>query len=624
MEQRYQAVLEVDAGIPVVEVAARFGVTRQAVHRWVARYRAGGLEALADRSKRPKSSPGQVSGEIEALVCQLRRDHPRWGPRRLRAELAKRRVSPLPHRSSVYRILLRFELVTGTPRRRRREDYKRWQRDKPMELWQMDLVGSCFLVDGREVKIVTGIDDHSRFCVIATVVARGTGRAVCTAFVRALAQYGCPEEVLTDNGKQFTGRFTRPHPVEVLFERICRRNGIHTILTKPRSPTTTGKVERFHQTLQQDCLDELGPFDDVPAAQKAVDEFRYDYNHERPHQAIDDDDVPASRFTPIPAHERQVLGLDVPSELRPYLTPTAAAARLDGPVNGSDGGPDQIEQPVAAEVAQQVVEEVAQGELTETGQWLGGPALQLERTVTPTGNITVGRQQIWIGLDHIGATIGVWVDTTTIHLAYDRVGGPHVKTVPSRLTTTHLTRLRTAGAVPAGPPPVPRTAARGAPTGAVVELDRVVNTGGCIVLGSRHVSVGTALAGQRVTLRFDGVLAHVIADGVLACTIPAPVPPELRGRLRGARLATPDQPPTPATTRPPIVQRKVSDRGTTQVAGQKLQVGFAHRNTLVDVHLAGDQFRIYDSEGELLATIPKTTTKDISRYKAYGWRDNIG
>ncbi len=287
MEQRYQAVLEVDAGVPVVEVAQRFGVSRQAVHRWVARYRDGGLEALADRSKRPKHSPRQVSGEIEALVCRLRREHPRWGPRRLRAELARRDVSPLPHRSSIYRILLRFELVTGEARRRRREDYKRWQRERPMQLWQMDLVGSCFLVDGTECKIVTGVDDHSRYCVIATVVPRGSGRAVCLAFVHALLVFGCPDEVLTDNGKQFTGRFTKPRPTEVLFERICRRNGIHTILTKPRSPTTTGKIERFHLTLQIDCLDELGPFADLAAAQKAVDEFRHDYNHNRPHQAID-------------------------------------------------------------------------------------------------------------------------------------------------------------------------------------------------------------------------------------------------------------------------------------------------------------------------------------------------
>ena len=113
MEQRYQAVLEVHAGVPVVEVAERFGVSRQAMHRWTSRYRDDGLEGLADRSRKPHSSPSQVAAEVEALVCEMRRTHPRWGPRRLRAELARRGVSPLPHRSSIYRMLVRFDLVAA-------------------------------------------------------------------------------------------------------------------------------------------------------------------------------------------------------------------------------------------------------------------------------------------------------------------------------------------------------------------------------------------------------------------------------------------------------------------------------------------------------------------------------
>ena len=262
-----------------------------------------------------------------------------------------------------------------------------------------------------------------------------------------------------------------------------------------------------------------------------------------------------------PESVSELLGLDIPAELRPYLDPADPAPRTDTPRTDA---PRTDEPSEGADTRQELERELTQGMLTETEHWLGGPALQLERTVTPTGNITVGRQQIWIGGDHAGRTIGVWVDTTTIHLTYDRLGGAHVKTVPSRLTTTHLTRLRTAGAVPAGPPPVPHTAARGAPTGAVIEVDRVVSAIGLITLGARHVSVGAPLAGQRITLRFDGVVAHVLVDGVLARTIPAPVPPELRRRLRGARLAAPDQPPTPTATRPMVVQRKVSQRGTTQ------------------------------------------------------------
>src|SRR4051794_1096656 len=201
MEQRYQAVLEVQSGVPVVDVAERFGVSRQAVHRWKTRYESSGLEALADQSKRPRSSPWQVPAEVEALVCEMRRMHSRWGARRIRAELAKRPefvdgTGRLPHRSSIYRILVRFDLLTVRPRRRRRSEYKRWQRDAPMELWQLDIVGSCFLTDGREVKAVTGVDDHSRYCVIAAVVPRATARAVCTAFVQALQKYECPQRVL--------------------------------------------------------------------------------------------------------------------------------------------------------------------------------------------------------------------------------------------------------------------------------------------------------------------------------------------------------------------------------------------------------------------------------------------
>lgn len=103
--------------------------------------------------------------------------------------------------------------------------------------------------------------------MIATVVRRATARAVCRAFVAAMAIYGIPEEVLTDNGKQFTGRFGKPRPAGVLSGRICRKNGIRQLLAKPYSPATIGKVERWHQTLQTDFLDDAGPFISIAAAQ---------------------------------------------------------------------------------------------------------------------------------------------------------------------------------------------------------------------------------------------------------------------------------------------------------------------------------------------------------------------
>jgi transposase InsO family protein len=263
-EQRYRAVLEVlQGGLPVTVVAERYGVSRQSVHAWVRRYEQAGLEGLADRSHLPRSCPHQTAAEVEARVCELRRRHPDWGPRRLVFELGRAGVEPVPSRASVYRILVRYRLIERG--RRRRREYRAWERPAPMQLWQMDIVGEVRLVDGTQCKLVSGLDDHSRFCVLAKVVVRPSGRAVCGALVEAMGRYGVPEEILTDNGKQFTGRFGKPRPAEVLFDRICRENGIGHRLTGVRSPTTTGKVERFHRTLRAELLDQTGP---LPASRR--------------------------------------------------------------------------------------------------------------------------------------------------------------------------------------------------------------------------------------------------------------------------------------------------------------------------------------------------------------------
>jgi transposase InsO family protein len=168
-----------------------------------------------------------------------------------------------------------------------------------MALWQHDIIGGIPVVDdtGRtiEAKVVTGVDDHSRFAVIASVVARATGRAVCLAFAEALHRHGIPEEVLTDNGKHFTARFGRGG--KVLFDRICRDNAITHRLTQPASPTTTGKIERFHQTLRRELLDDHPPFPSLLAAQAALDSWVTDHNCSRPHQGIDMA-CPADRFAP--------------------------------------------------------------------------------------------------------------------------------------------------------------------------------------------------------------------------------------------------------------------------------------------------------------------------------------
>lgn len=97
VEQRYHAVMEVlTAAVPVVEVAERYGVSRKTVHAWIPRYRDDGLAGLTDKSHRPHHHPWQVAAETEAMICEMRRNHARWGPRRLGHELAKAGISPVP------------------------------------------------------------------------------------------------------------------------------------------------------------------------------------------------------------------------------------------------------------------------------------------------------------------------------------------------------------------------------------------------------------------------------------------------------------------------------------------------------------------------------------------------
>ena len=310
VEQRYQAALAVIRdGVSIVEVAHRFDVSRQAIHRWLRWYEDQGLPGLADRSHRPPRCSHQMDPATEVWVLEARRRNPGWGPRRLVHEAARAGLDAAPSRSGVYRALKRAGLIDPQARRRRDRRFRRWERGGAMELWQMDVVGGVVLADGRDCKIITGIDDHSRFCVCAGVMVRATSRAVCAHFAEAMRRHGVPEEVLTDNGKVFTGRFGIKD-VEVLFDRICRENGIDHLLTAPRRPTTTGKIERFHRTLRQEFLTGR-VFTDLETAQAELGAWVVSYNTDRPHSALAMG-TPASRFTPTstgpPADDSALLG----------------------------------------------------------------------------------------------------------------------------------------------------------------------------------------------------------------------------------------------------------------------------------------------------------------------------
>lgn len=143
----------------------------------------------------------------------------------------------------------------------------------------MDVMGGVHLVDGTQLSVVTGIDDHSRFCVIARLVVRATARPVCDALLEGLFRHGIPEQILTDNAKVFTGRVANK-PVVVLFDRICLNNGIRHLLTAPYSPTTTGKIERLHKTLRKEFFSQH-TFDTIEEAKPGLDIWVDHYNRVR-------------------------------------------------------------------------------------------------------------------------------------------------------------------------------------------------------------------------------------------------------------------------------------------------------------------------------------------------------
>ena len=449
-----------------------------------------------------------------------------------------------------------------------------------MALWQLDIVGGAFLADGTEAKVVTGVDDHSRYCVIAAVVARATGRAVCLAFAAALRQFGVPDEVLSDNGKQFTDRFGKGG--EVLFDRICRDNGIIHRLTQPRSPTTTGKIERFHGSLRRELLDDAVPFADLAAAQAAVDAWVSEYNTTRPHQAIGMA-VPADRFSTARARaEQDLLPLRLPAVLT--LAPVPAAP------------PDP--QHTAAEPQ-------AAGAGSPPGPYRGGP-VEFARPVPPSGNMEVLGKQFWLGTTRAGMMVTFWASTEVIHLS---IGSARVKSVRSHLSAADLARLAAGGGRPAGPPPIPA-----AEPGAAIEVDRVVSKDGHVSLGGRYYTAAEILGGMMVSIRIEPATLMFFdpATRVLLRTRPSPLTWDQARLLRGARPAGP--PPRPSTE-PVTVQRVASSTGVIMVAGQKIALGRIHARQIITVHVAAEVMTI-DLGGDDTRTVRRTTTQPVRSIKA--------
>lgn len=197
-------------GLTVTEVCRRYGISRKTYYVYRARYRAEGVEGLAQRSRRPKTSPRQTPAEVEAMVIELRLARPRWGARKIRAGLLRRGLIGVPAVSTVHAILRRAGLI-GEQGHRRRLALRRFERPVPNDLWQIDAT-QLALADGSKAWVVDVLDDHARFAIAAKAARQATTTMAWECMDEAIRTHGAPRQVLSDNGLAFTGR------------RHCRRS----------------------------------------------------------------------------------------------------------------------------------------------------------------------------------------------------------------------------------------------------------------------------------------------------------------------------------------------------------------------------------------------------------------
>lgn len=289
-------------GANLSELCRRFGISRPLAYRLLDRHAAEGEAGLAERSRRPLTSPLRTGEAIEGKVLAVRAAHPAWGGRKIARRLRDQGLDA-PSPATVTQILKRHGVALGRhggghPR------FIRFEREAPNDLWQMDFKGHVATARER-LHPLTILDDHSRFCIALGACADERQETVKAHLTRAFERYGLPMAMITDNGSPWGAG------------RLARRGGLNSsglawtelgvwiaeqdIAVKrsaPLHPQTLGKDERFHRTLLAEALS--GPlFADIDEAADALDAWRAVYNTQRPHEALGLA-TPASRHTVSP------------------------------------------------------------------------------------------------------------------------------------------------------------------------------------------------------------------------------------------------------------------------------------------------------------------------------------
>lgn len=205
-------------------------------------------------------------------------------------------------RASVHRILTRHGHVTPAPAKRPKSSYIRFEAEQPNETWQSDFT-HYRLAGGRDVEVITWLDDHSRYALHVSAHARITAPIVLDTFTAAADTCGYPASTLTDNGMVYTVRFAGGKGGKTKLEVELRRLGITQKNSRPSHPTTCGKVERFQQTLKNWLRAQTPQPSTIPELQQLLDRFRNEYNTVRPHRSLQHRATPATAYAARPKAE---------------------------------------------------------------------------------------------------------------------------------------------------------------------------------------------------------------------------------------------------------------------------------------------------------------------------------
>jgi putative transposase len=267
----------------MTELAERYQISRKTAYKWVDRYDADPAHGLAERSRAPKAHGRAMADAIRQAVLAMRRAHPHWGPKKLRAVLSDReprREWPAP---STIGDLLRREGLSE-PRRRVRTIVPLTQplaaAQEPNDVWTADFKGWFRTADGTRCDPLTVIDACSRFVLCCRIVAP-TERGGRPWFERTFREYGLPRAMRTDNGPPFaTTAAAHLSPLAIWWLKL----GIQLDRIDRGHPEQNGRHERFHLTLQESTT--KPPATTPIQQQRRFDRMRCEFNTERPHEAL--------------------------------------------------------------------------------------------------------------------------------------------------------------------------------------------------------------------------------------------------------------------------------------------------------------------------------------------------